>query len=541
MYASSPGRWRHRQLIRAYLVTILVVTLGLLISAVVSFDQQRRTTRELSVSNLRLVGERVAFDLERRVWQLAEDCLRAAELAQSLASVIEGSFDEATRVSGLDSDAIRARCPIVSQFFLLRDNQLYFPSRSRNGRMYQEQDAFARAAERHFRVTGDMAPDRLYALAFQEGASRYQTYYMRPAYARGDVLGISVNTEWVAGGLLPACLSEAIRQEPVSQGVQLRLVQDVPTGAPSDGGGISVPLKTTLAYWELYFPAATLNLTRIAAQREMWFVGISILMILSVLGLESFLLLRLSPELRLIQLQSEFVSRVSHELRTPLTLIRLYAETLTSDAEFSEEERHSYLQIITRETERLSRMINNVLEFSADERGKKQSDLREGDLGTLISRVLGIYESYLSHDGFFVRSEIQANLPPVRFDAEEVTQALLNLIENARKYSGDSRDVTVRLLSERGRVILEVEDHGAGISPDEQGKIFDPFYRSRAGSQKSGWGLGLYIVRRVMERHGGKVEVESQVGSGSRFRLVFPVWKEGLKRMQEHDLRSAMR
>jgi signal transduction histidine kinase len=351
-----------------------------------------------------------------------------------------------------------------------------------------------------------------------------------------------VDVDWVAGGLLAACLSEAIRQEPLSQGVQLRLIQDPPTGALSAGGGISVPLKTTLTYWELYFPSATLNLTRTAAQREMWFVGISVLMILSVLGLASFLLLRLSPELRLIQLQSEFVSRVSHELRTPLTLIRLYAETLTSDGSFSEEERHSYLQIITRETERLSRMINNVLEFSADERGKKQSDLQEGDLGTLISRVLAVYESYLSHDGFSVRSMIQANLPPVRFDAEEVTQALLNLIENARKYSPDSREAIIRLLSEKGKVILEVEDHGTGVSPEEQARIFEPFYRSRAGRQKDGWGLGLYIVRRVMERHGGKVEVESQVGSGSRFRLVFPIWKAGLKRMRrDADLRSTVR
>jgi signal transduction histidine kinase len=413
---------------------------------------------------------------------------------------------------------------------------------SRNGQTYQERASFGRAAEKSFRVSSDMVPDRLYALAFQEGASKYQAYYMRPAYARGDVLGMSVNMDYVAGQLLAACLSEVIRQEPLGQGVQLRPIQDTPAGAVSPSGGISVPLKTTLGYWELYFPAATLNLTRVAAQREMWFVGISILMILSVLGLESFLLLRLSPELRLIQLQSEFVSRVSHELRTPLTLIRLYAETLTSDGSFSEEERHGYLQIITRETERLSRMINNVLEFSANERGKKQSDLQEGDLGTLISRVLGIYESYLSHGGFSVRSMIQANLPPVRFDAEEVTQALLNLIENARKYSPDCREATVRLLSEKGKVILEVEDHGTGVSPEEQERIFEPFYRSRAGRQKDGWGLGLYIVRRVMERHRGKVEVESQVGSGSRFRLVFPIWKAGLKLMREDDdLRSTVR
>jgi signal transduction histidine kinase len=488
-----------------------------------------------------LTGERVAFDLERRVWQSAEDCLRTPELAQSLANIAEGPVGDGTRSLSLDTDVIRARCPIVAQFFLKRDNQLRFPSDDRNGRTYKEQEAFPRAAEKHFRISSDIASDRLYALAFQDGTSMYQTYYMRPASARGQVLGILVNMDWVAGRLLTACVSEALRQEPLSQGVQLRLMQDTPSGAVAAAGGISVPLKTTLAYWELYFPPATLNVTRIAAQREMWFVGISVVMILSVLGLASFLLLRLTPELRLIQLQSEFVSRVSHELRTPLTLIRLYAETLTSDASFSEEERHSYLRVITRETERLGRMINNVLEFSANERGKKQSDLREGDLGTLIARVLGVYANYLSHDGFAVRSMIQTNLPPVRFDAEEITQAVLNLIENARKYSGDSREATVRLLSEKGRVILEVEDHGTGISPEEREKIFEPFYRSRAGSQKDGWGLGLYIVRRVMERHGGKVEVESQVGLGSRFRLVFPVWKAGLKRLRQDDLRAAVR
>jgi len=118
------GRSRQRQLISVYLVAIIVVTLGLLISAVVSFDQQRRTIRELSVSNLMLTGERVAFDLERRVWQLAEDCLRAPELAQSLAGLVGGSVGKGTTTLGPEADVLRPRCPIAGQFFLMHDNRL---------------------------------------------------------------------------------------------------------------------------------------------------------------------------------------------------------------------------------------------------------------------------------------------------------------------------------------------------------------------------------------------------------------------------------
>jgi two-component system phosphate regulon sensor histidine kinase PhoR len=133
------------------------------------------------------------------------------------------------------------------------------------------------------------------------------------------------------------------------------------------------------------------------------------------------------------------------------------------------------------------------------------------------------YAEYLQTAGFTLRRELAESLPQVRFDATAVLQAVANLLDNAVKYSGESREITVRLSSREGSAVFEVEDHGPGIPTAEQQKIFERFYRVRNGSGKGGYGLGLFLVRHIMAAHGGSVEVESEPGRGSRFRLVFPV------------------
>jgi signal transduction histidine kinase len=129
---------------------------------------------------------------------------------------------------------------------------------------------------------------------------------------------------------------------------------------------------------------------------------------------------------------------------------------------------------------------------------------------------------WLSQHGFSVRTDLATNLPLVRFDPERVSQAVMNVVENARKYSGASKTIDIRLWSEGSSVILEVQDYGIGIPAGEQQRIFDQFYRASNASEQSGSGLGLFLVSDIMRAHRGSIELESEVGQGSRIRLVFP-------------------
>jgi ligand-binding sensor domain-containing protein/signal transduction histidine kinase len=222
------------------------------------------------------------------------------------------------------------------------------------------------------------------------------------------------------------------------------------------------------------------------------------------------------------QRQADFVSGVSHALKTPLTLIRLYGETLHHDEEFSVDDRRSYSEIITRESERLTRLIERVLDFSRVDRGEKRYQLEPGNLAAVVRRALDIVGAHLKRQGFEVEVAIEPRLPPVRFDPDAVLDAVLNLVDNAAKYSGETRYVAIRLRADGTRIVCEVEDRGVGIPAAEREHLFQKFHRGRDAAGKGGYGLGLFLVKHIMDAHGGAIEVESDLGRGSRFRLIFP-------------------
>ncbi|HKQ98926.1 MAG TPA: two-component regulator propeller domain-containing protein [Candidatus Polarisedimenticolia bacterium] len=222
------------------------------------------------------------------------------------------------------------------------------------------------------------------------------------------------------------------------------------------------------------------------------------------------------------QRQADFVSGVSHALKTPLTLIRLYGETLHQGEGFSDDDRRSYSEIITRESERLTRLIERVLDFSRVDRGDKRYQIGPGDLATVVRQALDIAARHLQREGFEVEVRIDPALPPARFDPDAVVDAVLNLVDNAAKYSGDARYVGIRLRAEGNRIICEIEDRGLGIPAAEREDLFRKFHRGRDATGKGGYGLGLFLVKHIMDAHGGAIEVESEVGRGSRFRLIFP-------------------
>jgi ligand-binding sensor domain-containing protein/signal transduction histidine kinase len=222
------------------------------------------------------------------------------------------------------------------------------------------------------------------------------------------------------------------------------------------------------------------------------------------------------------QRQADFVSGVSHELKTPLTLIRLYGETLQYGEAASEREQKTYCDIIVRESERLTRLIERVLDFSRVDRGEKRYQIGPGDLASVIRDTIGIYGQSLKRQGFQVEVAVESRLPVTRFDPDAVVDALLNLVDNAAKYAGDAKYVGIRVRSEGNRVVCEVEDRGQGIPPDDREHLFRKFHRGRNAAGKGGHGLGLFLVKHVMDAHGGRVDVESAPNRGTRIRLVFP-------------------
>jgi signal transduction histidine kinase len=258
--------------------------------------------------------------------------------------------------------------------------------------------------------------------------------------------------------------------------------------------------------------------------RSLRIYGGAMAAVFMILSAGVFLLWRdISRETRTNRLRSDFVSGVSHELKTPITLIRLYGETLIERSGLSEAERGDFFRIIVRESERLSRLVNQILTFSRIERGAQVYTLSEGDVAPVVAGVVDDYREYLERSGFRVQRTLPDSVPLVRFDPAALSQAVVNLLDNAVKYSGPSRDIAVRLEAHNGSVVVEVEDHGVGIALSDQQRIFERFYRAANGSGKGGYGLGLYLVRHAMDAHQGRAEVESEPGRGSRFRLVFPV------------------
>ena len=229
-------------------------------------------------------------------------------------------------------------------------------------------------------------------------------------------------------------------------------------------------------------------------------------------------------EVELAQLKSDFVSNVSHEIKTPLALIRMFSETLQLKRVKSEAKKQEYYDTIVQETERLTHLINNILNFSRMEAGRKEYRMEPVELNTVVLDVLKNYRPHLEREGFTVSTALTDSLPFIEADSGALAEALLNIIDNSVKYSRAEKHLIVVTGSDRKTVFVEVEDHGIGIEPRQQQKIFEKFYRVSSGlvSSTKGTGLGLALVKHIVDAHKGTITLRSQVGKGSAFRLSFP-------------------
>ncbi len=230
-------------------------------------------------------------------------------------------------------------------------------------------------------------------------------------------------------------------------------------------------------------------------------------------------------EVRVAELKSNFVASVSHDLKTPLALIQLFAETLELGRVRTPERAQEYYRIINGESKKLTRLIENILDFSRMEAGLRPYRMEPADVGELVAKVLARMETQFSQGNFTVHTEIAPGLPRVMADEGATEQAIENLLANAIKYSGDARQIEVRARQAGGHLEVSVTDHGIGISRREQARIFRKFYRVQRelGGGPQGTGLGLAIVDHTMRGHGGYVRVASEPHQGSTFTLYFPI------------------
>ena len=251
-------------------------------------------------------------------------------------------------------------------------------------------------------------------------------------------------------------------------------------------------------------------------------IGGAVAVILVGLG---FLVFAIRRERRLNELKSEFISNVSHELKTPLSIISMFGEMLALGRTKSKEQEHEYAEIIWRESVRLGRLIDNVLDFAKIERGMGVYEFEDGDVGEVVDRALELSHRRAQAAEMTLETEIESDLPPARLDGNAYTLAVLNLIDNAIKYAPDGKRIRVTLKREGDRIVLAVRDWGPGIAPDEHAKIFDRFYRAQAIRLKPirGSGIGLALVQHIARAHGGDVTVESEPGKGSTFSLWLPI------------------
>ena len=377
----------------------------------------------------------------------------------------------------------------------------------------------ARTLREGFRPPQTLNTNQTYTTALKRGAQDYQTFFAAHAAMSGaqTLIGFSVDLDWIERQLAP----KVARQLELGETVQLTKRKPANAATSAEVPAALATFPSLFPFWQLS-AAATPRASATARRDTLVFVGV-VLVILGVLSLGVVLLLRdVSRETQLNRLRADFVSGVSHELKTPLTLIRLYGETLLYGEDFPDQERRNYYQIITRESERLTQLIDKVLDFSRLDRGQRHYHLHEGNLAAVVASTVEAYRQFLKRQGYSLETELATDVPPVRFDADAVSEAVLNLLDNAAKYSGPSKQIQVRLNARESSVLLEIQDNGVGILNDEQEKIFQQFYRGQSNAEKGGHGLGLFIVKHIMTAHDGRVEVESEVGKGSLFRLTFP-------------------
>jgi signal transduction histidine kinase len=356
------------------------------------------------------------------------------------------------------------------------------------------------------------------------------------------IAGMIVDPDYFREQVLPAAIERSLPQffrgQPLTHfvvrvadgGGDLKYSTSCPEDAKTEGVASALaatkPFSFVFRDWGVAVQSHGQTAEELARSHFVVNLGLSGLLGIVLVSGAVFTLRTASREVRLSQLKSDFISNVSHELRTPLASIQVFGELLRRGRVEDAEKAARYGGFIETESRRLGQLINNVLDFSRLEAGTRAYHFERADIGAVVEEALGPFELRAREAGFEVSFENRAGGEvAVEVDRQAFGQALANLLDNAIKYSGDSRKLRVWLERQGERVRVAVRDFGVGIPACEQARIFERFHRVGGGLVQNvrGTGLGLSIVQQVVAAHRGEVTVSSEPGKGSTFILSLPI------------------
>ncbi len=259
----------------------------------------------------------------------------------------------------------------------------------------------------------------------------------------------------------------------------------------------------------------------IEGQRQIliWTGSLTTVAVLLIAGLAA---LAVSRQLALHELKNTSVATVAHELRTPLASMRMLLDTLRDGRVSGEKQTREYLDLIASENERLNKLAENFLTFSRFDRGTQPLNLAPVSPRTIVEQAVNTLRPRLDAAAFTF--DAPENLPQIQADGDALTQVLTNLLDNALKYTGEEKHISLRVSAAADGVVFAVEDNGIGLTNDERSAVFRPFYQAdqKLSRTREGCGLGLAIVNRIVKAHGGEITVASEPGKGSVFRVKIP-------------------
>jgi signal transduction histidine kinase len=326
---------------------------------------------------------------------------------------------------------------------------------------------------------------------------------------------------------LHAILTESIEESLNLGAAKIELLQ--PGQTRIQGNPVpTMPASSKLPEWELavVFTSDDPFLTSTKRQKIFYIsIGISIISSIAIL---IFLVARhLNAQMRLAQMKNELVSTVSHELKTPLASMRALVETLLAGRYRTQEQQTEYLELIAKENNRLSHLIDNFLTFSRLDKGRHHFRFQSLAPKTLAEQAIeALHERLNASDCHFTR-ELVEPLPQIEADPDAITTVLVNLLDNALKYSNEPRLIQLQVHADGDFVVFTIKDNGIGFSNAERKQIFGQFHQIDQGltRERGGCGLGLSIVSSIIQGHHGRIEVESEPGQGSCFRAFLPIAK----------------
>jgi signal transduction histidine kinase len=295
---------------------------------------------------------------------------------------------------------------------------------------------------------------------------------------------------------------------------------------PQDKSFATAALPACLPGWsvELYFAGG--GIFEKAAKRQIAvYIWTGALVILLILAAGGFAVQVVSRQIRLNKMKNDFIATVSHELKTPLSSMRVLVDTLLEGNVKDEAQTEEYLRMTAKENERLSRMIDNFLTFSRMERNKKAFTIAPTNPAAIARDAAeAVNAKFVAHNCQLV-VDVADNLPCVTADHDAMVIVLVNLLDNTCKYTGDAKQITLKVFAENGSVCFAVSDNGIGLARRHIRRIFDSFYQvdNSLARKAEGCGLGLSIVKFIVDAHKGKVTVESKQGKGSTFTVKLPI------------------